>query len=319
MSFSLLLAVLLDITIGEPKRFHPLVGFGRFARGVVRVLWRPNRPLRQFTMGCLAWLVLVVPLVMLGAYLMGLLTRLHFSIAGIAFDQFIQGIVLYLCIAHKSLADHIRAIYRPLVNDNLAAARKHLSFVVSRETSSLDANGVRKAAIESALENGSDAVFAPIFWYVVAGVPGVILYRLANTLDAMWGYKNSRYMYFGRCAARADDLLNWVPARLVAISYGIAGHLPRALWAWSAQAALCSSPNAGPVMASGAGALSISIGGDATYHGKCEARPTLGVGPSPNNADITRTLGLLNKTLVLWCVLILIIDFTLSLGVMSDA
>ncbi len=327
MSISVVLAVLFDFIFGEPKCFHPLVGFGKVVRVVEASFRRSGTHVKQMWMGAVAWGVLVLPVVAASMYIQGVLFSLDFQPLDIDAGSFLPGIddflpagftdlnidivglvfeaaVVYFCIAHKSLFSHIREIYWPLENNELISARESLSRVVSRDTSSLNELGVRKAAIESALENGSDAVFAPIFWFLVAGVPGVILYRLANTLDAMWGYKNARYYYFGRFAARVDDVLNWVPARLVAISYGLVGHLRHAFWAWSHQAALCSSPNAGPVMSAGAGALSIRIGGNAVYHGKEETRPELGVGDEPVNADILRTLGLLNKTLFLWCALI---------------
>ncbi len=334
MSFSIVLAVLLDLALGEPKRFHPLVGFGKMVRCVETLFRRSGAPASQVLMGGIAWGILVFPILAVIIYIQALLFPIGFSPEGkgsVFFFPLVydfqcsvsiclnvgivnivsQASVLYLCIAHKSLLSHIRDIYRPLKDNNIKEARHFLSRVVSRDTVALGHIGVRKAAIESALENGSDAVFAPIFWFLIAGIPGVVLYRLANTLDAMWGYKNSRYLYFGRFAARIDDGLNWVPARLVAVSYALVGHFRNAIWAWSHQAALCSSPNAGPVMSAGAGALSVCIGGNAIYQGRQEIRPELGVGAEPVNADIPRALSLLNKTLLLWCVVIVFTETAL--------
>jgi adenosylcobinamide-phosphate synthase len=134
----------------------------------------------------------------------------------------------------------------------------------------------------------------------------VIALRLINTLDAMWGYKNSRYLYFGRVAARMDDLVNIIPARLTALSYALLGKTILALKCWHSQAVLHDSPNAGPVMASGAGALGITIGGPACYQGEWHQRPVFGAGSEAGPDDIKRALHLVSYSVVLW----LLIAFT---------
>ena len=128
----------------------------------------------------------------------------------------------------------------------------------------------------------------------------MIAYRLSNTLDAMWGYKNNRYLYFGRFAARLDDSLNYIPARLVGLSYALIGNTKQAIQAWKQQASACESPNAGVVMASGAGALNLTLGGAAQYGGIWHQRPTLGFGPEPVASDIFRALRLIRQTVFLW-------------------
>ncbi len=129
-----------------------------------------------------------------------------------------------------------------------------------------------------------------------------MIYRLANTLDAMWGYRTPRFNQFGEFAARLDDLLNWAPARLTALSYGAAGEWSAAMRCWRTQSQQLSSPNAGPVMTAGAGALGIELGGPAIYHGELKQKPFFGLGKSPQSSDIYRALDLLNKSLVIWLV-----------------
>jgi adenosylcobinamide-phosphate synthase len=168
----------------------------------------------------------------------------------------------------------------------------------------MDNRGVAAAAVESVLENGNDAVFGALFWFLVAGAPGVLLFRLSNTLDAMWGYRTPRYLYFGWAAARFDDVLNFVPARLTALTYALIGSTGAALRCWRLQARAWESPNAGPVMAAGAGALGLGLGGGAYYHGEWEERPPLGVGSPPDAGSIRAALKLVRSGVVLWLVLV---------------
>ena len=189
---------------------------------------------------------------------------------------------------------------------DLRLARERVGYMVSRNTAQLDATGVARAGSESVLENGSDAVFAALFWFVIAGAPGVVLYRLSNTLDAMWGYRNARFERFGWAAAKIDDGLNYLPARLVALTYALLGKTALALRCWRTQAPLWDSPNAGPVMAAGAGALGVSLGGAAEYHGELHQRPELGAGPQPRARDIERALNLVYGGVLLWLALLLV-------------
>ncbi|MCM2289453.1 MAG: cobalamin biosynthesis protein, partial [Sulfuritalea sp.] len=183
---------------------------------------------------------------------------------------------------------------------DLAAARTHVGWLVSRDTSALDEEGVARAAVESILENGNDAVFGTLFWFLLAGGAGAVLYRLANTLDAMWGYRDQRRLYFGWAAARIDDLLNLVPARLTALSYALLGDTRNAWSCWRRQAAAWSSPNAGPVLAAGAGALAVQLGGAAMYHGAMEERPKVGAGDTASVGHIGAALALVERSLWLW-------------------
>ncbi|OUR64006.1 cobalamin biosynthesis protein [Methylophaga sp. 42_25_T18] len=294
--FIIVAALILDWLFGEPKRFHPLVGFGLLATRIENSLNQDNSSIRaQLLRGTLAVALLLLPLSLIGFYLSSL------PIVGFTFTL----IIVTLCIGHKSLHDHTQPIAEALNKGNELQARDLTSQIVSRDPETLD---IAKASVESILENGSDSVFAALFWFVIAGVPGIIFYRLSNTLDAMWGYRNQQYLYFGRFAARLDDVLNYIPARLTALSYSILGSTKQALTCWFTQAKHCDSPNAGPVMAAGAGALEITIGGPAQYHGEWHQRPILGSGPPAEANDIHRALLLIRKTVLLWLVVLLVIS-----------
>lgn len=294
---AMLAAVLLDTAFGEPRRWHPLLGFGRCAAALER---RCNGEaavdgpgLRRRLRGGLALALVVLPW-MLAVALLGALPHLGLVTATLT---------LYLCIGHRSLREHAQRVAGALRAGALPAARAEVASIVSRDTETLDARDVAAAGIESVLENGNDAVFGALFWFAVAGAPGVLGYRLVNTLDAMWGYRSPRYRDFGSAAARLDDLLNFVPARLTALSYALLGRSSAALRCWRRQAPACDSPNAGPVMAAGAGSLGLLLGGGARYQGVWKPRPPLGEGAAPDAAGIARALRLVARTLALWLLL----------------
>jgi adenosylcobinamide-phosphate synthase len=215
-------------------------------------------------------------------------------------------LALYFALGLKSLGQHALPVAQALRLGDLPQARQRVGYLVSRRTAELDATGVARAGTESVLENGSDAVFAALFWFCLLGAPGVLLYRLSNTLDAMWGYRNERFERFGWAAARIDDVLNYLPARLVALTYALLGRTGLALRCWLRQAPQWDSPNAGPVMAAGAGALGVSLGGAAVYHGVEEQRPQLGAGAPPQARDIERALNLVHGGVALWLLLLLV-------------
>jgi len=212
-------------------------------------------------------------------------------------------LMLYFAIGHKSLHDHARPVMVALQNNDDHEARRQVSRMVSRDSAALD---ITCATTESVLENGNDGVFGALFWFLIAGGSGAILYRLVNTLDAMWGYRNDRFRYFGWAAARLDDVFNFIPARLTAITYALLGNTSLAIQCWRRQAPAWDSPNAGPVMAAGAGALAITLGGPARYLGEWHQRPLLGKGEAPQINDIESALGLVRHGVWLWtgCLLI---------------
>ncbi len=355
---ALLVALLLDRWLGEPRRYHPLVGFGFLAGKLERRLNRTGcSPLGGRLRGLLAlvllltlaplliWLVqwglalfsLSIDLWGLGLFSSRLEAGAPGEISRLLAELLLAAGVLYLVIGGRSLSEHAQAVGDCLQAGDLQQARRRVGYMVSRDTAELSETQVSKATLESVLENGSDALFAPIFWFVLAGPLAALAYRLINTLDAMWGYRSERYCHFGWAAAKLDDLVNYLPARLCALTYSLLAPLMasllstsglmgsglsrsgptgsgsagcgwravgRALHAWSSQAPACESPNAGPVMATGAAALGVTLGGSAVYRGSRLARPLLGIGPSPESADIPRALRLVRFSLWLWVVLI---------------
>lgn len=289
---TMIAALLLDRLLGEARRWHPLVGFGRLANTIEQFFYGRQElsPFARKFRGLLALLLLIVPA---SAALWYLLQQTDY-------DLLIDIVVLYLAIGARSLVLHARQVSDALLQNRMQDARMFTGYLVSRDTRQMDSADMSRATIESTLENGCDAVFAPLFWFLLAGAPGVLCYRLVNTLDAMWGYRTPRYLHFGWAAARLDDVMNFIPARLTALSYAMSGRFAGAIQCWRSQAQHYKSPNGGPVMAAGAGALALQLGGAAIYHGKRQAGTLLGCGARPQADDIAQALRLLRRSLYLW-------------------
>jgi adenosylcobinamide-phosphate synthase len=299
----LIIALLLDAVFGEPRRWHPIVGFGNFASRLESMLNKGS-----LSDGLIAWIIAVLPLTALAFWAEQTLSGLP-ALA-------MQCLIVYIALGRRSLHEHARAVALPLAQGDIVTARAAVAMIVSRDTDNLTENEIARAATESVLENGADAVLNAIFWYLLAGLPGIVLYRLSNTLDAMWGYRNPRFERFGKVAARADDVLNYIPARLTALAYALAGETKQAIQCWREQADVWKSPNAGPVMAAGAGAINVSLGGSANYHGETIMQPMLGPEPgaqtAPNANSIDKACKLLDRALVLWLAIAAAIFLTLE-------
>jgi adenosylcobinamide-phosphate synthase len=276
---------------------HPLAGFGALAGVLERLLNKvPDHAVYSLVLGTLALCALVLPLLLIALWLSVALDGVWLLLA--------QAIAVYFAISLRGLSEHGLAVAEPLRRGELEAAREQVSRIVSRQASALNEQGVAAAATESMLENGADAVFASLFWFLLAGIPGVIAHRAVNTLDAMWGYRNPRFLYFGRAAARLDDAMGWVPARLTALTYTLLGNRKLAWRCWRQQAPQWDSPNAGPVMAAGAGALNVQLGGPSPYPQGVKLRPHLG-GTSPASADtIQAAIALVRYGTWLWLAVI---------------
>ena len=292
-------ALVLDQLLGEPRRWHPLVGFGNLATVLENRLNRSKTSVGQFLCGLGAYCLAVLPV-------LGLLYGLIYFVkcSAPAWLFVLDVTVLYLAIGWRSLREHVGRVANALATGRLEDARQATAMIVSRDTTASDEPALTGAALETSLENSSDALFASLFWYAVGGSLMVVLHRLANTLDAMWGYRNVRFLYFGRVAARADDVLNFFPAQCVSLCFCLLARSQRLVFMvrdiWWQQGWHWKSLNAGSVMATGAAALGICLGGVAVYHGVAASRPVLGCGREPQADDIARSVGLVNQTLVLW-------------------
>ncbi|OLT11868.1 cobalamin biosynthesis protein [Pseudonocardia sp. CNS-139] len=277
----LLLGMLADALLGDPRRGHPVAGFGRVAGALERRWYADRRGAGAGYAG-----VLVGGVIALGVLAERGARR---PLPGVL----VTAAATWAVLGGASLAGHGAALARELTDGDLAAARARIPSLCGRDPAALDAAGMARAGTESIAENTSDAVVAPLFWGAVAGVPGLLGYRAVNTLDAMVGHRSPRYARFGWAAARLDDLANLVPARVAALLFAalapVVGGSPRAaVAAWRRDAAAHPSPNAGPVEAAAAGALGVTLGGRTVYAHGAEDRPRLGAGPSPEPADLER-------------------------------
>jgi adenosylcobinamide-phosphate synthase len=275
---AILVAVALDLSVGDPpNRFHPVAWLGRVLAGGRRRLCVGSRPRLLVAGGALT--VLVAAVAALAGWGLALLAQQ----AGAA-QPLVVGAALWLLIALRGLFGAAAEVARPLAHDDLPAARAALSWhLVSRPTRDLDAAHVASAAVESVAENLTDAYAAPVAFFLVFGLPGVALYRAVNTADAMIGYRDGPLEYFGKVAARLDDVLNLVPARLAAVTIvaaaALAGADAAAAWRMLRRdGARTTSPNAGWTMAAMAGALGVTLEKAGTYR--------LGEGRAPRSADI---------------------------------
>ncbi|MBF6547585.1 cobalamin biosynthesis protein [Nocardia brasiliensis] len=278
-ALGLVLGFVLDRVLGDPRRWHPVAGFGTAAAALESGTYADRRGA-----GVVHEVVLVGSVVGLG---LGV-RRGGWPVTALA---------TWTVLGGRSLARTGGEMAERLEAGDLVGARALLPSLCGRDPEALDADGLARATLESIAENTSDATVAPLVWGALAGVPGLLGYRAINTLDAMIGYRNDRYRNFGWAAARTDDLANLLPARLTglltaALAPLVGGRPAAAFRAWRRDAAQHPSPNAGVVEASMAGALGIRLGGRTEYPHGVENRPTLGTGPAPTVADLHRAVRL---------------------------
>ncbi len=288
------LALVLDRIVGDPpqlwQRFtHPVVLFGK------AISWGEKRfnnnhlsveSLRRngmwLTIGLVALCVLI-----------GLAIEYFLPFLGSA-GALIEIVIVAVFLAQKSLADHVKAVANGLREDGIEGGRKAVSMIVGRNPEQLDEGGVSRAAVESLAENASDGIVAPAFWFLIGGLPGLFAYKLINTADSMIGHLNERYRHFGRFAARLDDVVNYIPARLTGLLSALAAAFThnretgkRAFVVMWRDARLHRSPNAGWPESAFAGALGLALAGPRQYGAEKVEGPMLNSdGKRDANAEV---------------------------------
>jgi adenosylcobinamide-phosphate synthase len=278
------LGVLVDAVLADPARGHPVAVFGRWAGTLERHWYGPSR-----ARGAGYTLVAVS-----GPVLLGLVAERATARRPIG-RALVTALTTWVALGGTSLVREGMLMAQTLEADDLPAARQRLTHLCARDPSGLAAADLARATVESMAENTSDAVVAPLFWAAIAGAPGVLGYRAVNTLDAMVGYRSSRYLNFGWASARLDDLVNLVPARLTGaltvLCAPLVGGSPAEAWrVWNADGSRHPSPNAGHCEAAAAGALGVRLGGENVYAGQAERRPEVGAGGrAPEVADVRRS------------------------------
>ncbi len=288
-----------DLLLGDPRRLpHPVVGIGRLINRLEALLY--HRIHRRRLGGLLLAVLTLLVTGLLAGCALALAQRLHPLLGLVA-----AGWLAWTCLAVRELHRQSATVVARLLSGDLAGARQALAMIVGRDTADLDEQGILRACIETVAENSCDGMVAPLFYLGLGGPLAGILFKAASTMDSMVGYKNERYREFGTVAARLDDLLNWLPARLTAVLMVI-GCVPLGLSAGNAwriarrDARRHASPNAGWPEAAAAGALGIQLGGPARYFGQWQEKPTFGeAGRLLTVADYQRMIRLMYATALL--------------------
>ena len=263
----ILLALILDAFLGEPvwiwsKIPHPTVLMGRIIK------WcelKYNNGINRKNKGILFIAFMVIFLAIFG-----------YLIEKLPFSAIWKILIVAILLSHKSLTEHVTAVSLGL-QKNLSQGRTAVAMIVGRDTANLAETDIARSAIESAAENFSDGIIAPLFWFLIGGLPGILIYKFVNTSDSMIGYKNIQYNQFGWAAARLDDLLNWIPARLSGLLICIVHQNNSALNVMWRDAKLHRSPNAGWPESAMAGVLDVSISGPRSYEGVIKNYPFVNV------------------------------------------
>ena len=278
---------LLDKLLGDPLWLpHPVVGFGKL---IARCERRGNQGVHRKRNGALTAVGLILLVFFVSWGLLEGANRIHPWLKVI-----LSVVAVFYCLAGKTLIDEVRMVFES-ADISLEAGRKQVSRIVGRDTSALSDQEVRTAALETLAENLSDGVIAPLFWYFLLGVPGMLAYKMVNTLDSMIGYRNVRYKDFGCWAARIDDVANYLPARLTALLMVLVSGRWTLLKFVAHYGRMHASPNSGYPEAALAGILNCRFGGPHDYFGETVYKPFIGSNPRPVNSDDMRRAIRINR------------------------
>lgn len=307
----------IDLFLGDPAWMpHPVVFMGRCISALEKLLRRifPKTPKGELAGGVVLAAVLPLgTLVFTGLCVWGL------GLVHPVFSFCLQVLWCWQALAVKGLRQESENVRHALVSGTLDDARKAVSRIVGRDTAALSREGVIRAAVETVAENFSDGVVAPLFWMLIGGAPLALAYKAVNTMDSMVGYKNDRYLYFGRAAAKLDDAANWLPSRLAALLLVAAAPLTgqntgRAFALWRRDRRKHASPNSAQTESAMAGALGVRLAGPASYFGKVLEKPWIGDDTRPiEPQDITRA----NRMLYVGSALALVLFCGVRLGILA--
>ncbi len=300
-------AFLIDALLGDPRsKFHPVVLIGNLISVLEKILRRDfDSPNQKIFKGSL-----LVGVVVSASFFVGLSIEIFTeNIPSLAAQIFIQALVLSFMISPRTLSDAAREIYFLLERENLPRAREKVGWIVGRDTKNLNEAEIARATVETVAENTVDGIISPLFFFAVGGLPLAVAYRAINTMDSMLGYKNEKYFYFGRAAARLDDVANFIPARLTAILFICAAAILRldyknAFDMMRRDAAKHPSPNGGWAEATVAGALNIRLGGVNYYFGEPHFRAYMG---DPN--EILEAVHILGAIRMMYTATVLFLSF----------
>ena len=315
--YAALCGFVIDLLLGDPAWMpHPVVFMGRCISALEKLLRRifPKTPKGELAGGVI--LAAVLPL--------GTLALTGLCVWGLglihpALSFALQVLWCWQALAAKGLRQESDNVRRALVTGTLDDARKAVSRIVGRDTAALSREGVIRAAVETVAENFSDGVVAPLFWMLLGGAPLALAYKAVNTMDSMVGYKNDRYLYFGRAAAKLDDAANWLPSRLAALLLVAAAPLTgqnagRAFAIWRRDRRKHASPNSAQTESAMAGALGVRLAGPASYFGRVLEKPWIGDDTRPiEPQDITRA----NRMLYVGSALALVLFCGVRLGILA--
>lgn len=274
-----IIAFLIDTIIGDPRtKYHPVVLMGKLIALLEHCFYRADdSDNKKFVMGIMLVIITLLISYEVAAAIMMLSYQIPFSWGSAA----VGGLLLSFTISPNSLAKAGKGIYALLIMGELTEAREKVGWIVGRDTKDLDDAEIARATIETIAENTVDGIIAPLFFFVLGGVPLAVIYRAANTMDSMIGYKNEKYLYFGRGAAKLDDVLNYIPARITAMLFLFSALIlgfdyRNAYRIMQRDAAKHPSPNGGYAEATMAGALHIRLGGMNSYFGRKSFRAYMG-------------------------------------------